>query len=307
MDNIEKYRGVFPALLVGYDASGSIDCAAIQRYAVWLADKGVNGLYVCGGSGECVYLSAQERMKVLDSVMSAVGGRIPIIAHVAAASTVDSVMLAKHARKAGVDAIAAIPPIYFHVPEDAIAEYWLAIADAGQLDFFIYNIPQLAGYALSLELLQRMREHPCVIGMKNSSHPAQDIVRYKRAGGKDFVVFNGADGQYLSGRVMGASGGIGTTYSAMPELFLALEKRICANDLSGASAMQYEIGEIIHDMISQNGNLHAVCKGVLKERGIDLGTTRPPLPNLNAEGVEICVRCAARIERVRESLEGTAQ
>ena len=91
-------------------------------------------------------------------------------------STKDSQELARHAEGMGVDAIAAIPPIYFHLPEYAIAQYWNAIsAAAPNTDFVIYNIPQLAGVALTQNLFAEMRKNPNVIGVKNSSMPVQDI------------------------------------------------------------------------------------------------------------------------------------
>lgn len=142
--------------------------------------------------------------------MKAVGGKLTIIAHVACNNTKDSVELAAHAEKLGVDAIAAIPPIYFHLPDHAIADYWNDIsAAAPHTDFVIYNIPQLAGVALSPSLFKKMRENPNVIGVKNSSMPVQDIQVFKALGGEDSIVFNGPDEQFVGGRLMGADGGIG--------------------------------------------------------------------------------------------------
>lgn len=121
-----------------------------------------------------------------------------------------------------VDAIAAIPPIYFRLPAHGIAEYWNDISAAARnTDFIIYNIPQLAGVALTLPILKEMRKNPRVIGVKNSSPATQDIQMWKYEGGQDFIVFNGPDEQFISGLAMGAGGGIGGTYAVMPELFLS--------------------------------------------------------------------------------------
>lgn len=100
--------------------------------------------------------------------------------------------LAAHAESLGVDAIAAIPPIYFHLPEHAIARYWNDISSAApNTDFVIYNIPQLAGVALTISLFREMRKNPKVAAVKNSSMPVQDIQMFKMEGGEGFVVFNG--------------------------------------------------------------------------------------------------------------------
>ncbi|MBM9833000.1 dihydrodipicolinate synthase family protein, partial [Enterococcus faecalis] len=139
-------------------------------------------------------------------------GKLTIINHVACNSTRDSIELAKHSESLGVDAIAAIPPIYFRLPEHAIAKYWNDIsAAAPNTDFIIYNIPQLAGVALTTDLYRDMLKNERVIGVKNSSMPIQDIEIFRSLGGEDHVVFNGPDEQFLGGRLMGAAGGIGGT------------------------------------------------------------------------------------------------
>lgn len=95
--------------------------------------------------------------------------------------------LAAHAQSLGVDAIASIPPIYFHLPEHAIAKYWNDISSAAKdTDFIIYNIPQLAGVALTVSLLREMKKNPRVIGVKNSSMPVQDIQMFRD---EDVIVF----------------------------------------------------------------------------------------------------------------------
>ncbi len=160
--------------------------------------------------------------------MDEVGGKMTIIAHVACNNTADSVELAAHAEACGVDAIAAIPPIYFHLPEYAIAGYWNAMsAAAPHTEFVIYNIPQLAGTALTMSLLRTMLQNPNVV----------DIQMFKDAGiaarGQNgFVVFNGPDEQFVSGLAMGADGGIGGTYAVMPELL----RRMYGLELGGVRA-----------------------------------------------------------------------
>ena len=216
MPDIKKYQGVFPAFYACYDDDGEISASRVRDLAKYLLDVGVKGLYVGGSSGECIYQNVDERKRLLDSVMDTVGGKLTIIAHVACNSTRDSQELARHAESMNVDAIASIPPIYFHLPEHGIAGYWNDIsAAAPNTDFIIYNIPQLAGVALTIPLLREMRKNPRVIGVKNSSMPTQDIQMWRDEGGDDFVVMNGPDEQFISGLAMGATGGIGGTYAVM--------------------------------------------------------------------------------------------
>ncbi len=274
------YRGIFPAFYAPYTADGDINVGAARDFAAHLIDRGVAGLYVCGSSGECLYQSLDERKAVLEAVLAEAIGKVPVIAHVAANNTAESQELAAHAAHVGATAIAAIPPIYFKLPEAAIAAYWNAISDAaGDLDFFIYNIPQLAGVALTPTLLEAMLENPRVVGVKNSSLPALDIQTFLTLGGPDFTVFNGPDEQLLSGLAVGAAGGIGGTYAAFPELYLAIYEAWTAGDPVTARRLQEMANEYITLLCGTEGNMYATAKWLVKhETGIDLGSVRPPLP-----------------------------
>ena len=239
MKDITRYQGVIPAFYACYDDNGQISPERVEEYTRFLVRKGVKGVYVGGSSGECIYQSVADRKLLLEHVVAAAGGKLTIIAHVACNNTADSAELARHAESLGVDAIASIPPIYFRLPEHAIAKYWNDIsAAAPETDFIIYNIPQLAGTALTPELLREMLKNPRVIGVKNSSMPTQDIELWEEVGGDDFAVMNGPDEQLISGLAMGATGGIGGTYAVMPELYMKILELSEAGDMTTAAALQ---------------------------------------------------------------------
>lgn len=296
--NMQKYQGVFPAFYACYDDAGKVSPERVRTLTRHLIGKGVQGLYVGGSSGECIYQSVEERKLLLENVMAESKGELVIIAHVACNNTSDSQELARHAESLGVDAIASIPPIYFRLPPYGIAEYWNDIsAAAPDTDFIIYNIPQLAGVALTPALLAEMRKNPRVIGVKNSSMPTQDIQMWKDQGGPDFVVMNGPDEQFVSGLAMGATGGIGGTYAVMPELFLKAYELFHAGKVAEATQVQYDICRIIYKMCEAHGNLYAVMKAILKKNGVDCGTARKPLPQLAGSDGEIVDAADAMIHQ----------
>lgn len=303
MKDHTKYQGVIPAFYACYGQDGSISAEGVKALTRHLIAKGVKGVYVGGSSGECIYQHPDERKAVLEAVMSEARGKITVIAHVACNNTADSVELAAHAEACGVDAIAAIPPIYFHLPEYAIAGYWNAMsAAAPNTEFVIYNIPQLAGTALTMSLLRTMLQNPNVVAVKNSSMPTQDIQMFKDAGiaarGQNgFVVFNGPDEQFVSGLAMGADGGIGGTYAVMPELFLKMYELVHKGEMDAARALQYQADRIIYKMCEAHGNLYAVQKEILRRMyGLELGGVRAPLPGL-APADEAVVAEAERMIR----------
>ncbi len=296
---MSEFKGIYPAFYACYDDEENVSCDRTKALTEYLIEKGVSGLYVGGSSGECIYLSVEERMKTLEAVMEAAKGRIKIIAHVACNNTKDSCTLASHAESLGVDAIAAIPPIYFRLPEKAIAKYWNDISDAApNTDFVIYNIPQLAGVALTLTLLDEMLKNPRVKAIKNSSMPVQDIqmfIRQAKMNGREISVFNGPDEQFVSGRIIGASAGIGGTYAVMPEVFVKMDEAVEKGDFALAQKLQHAANEVIYKMCSAEGNMYAVAKAVIGKRtGIALGGVREPLLNL-CEGDERVVEEAVRL------------
>ncbi len=294
MKDLKKYEGIIPAFYACYDAQGAIDPQAVRALTQHYIDKGVNGLYVGGSSGECIYQSVAERKLVLENVMEVARGKLTIIAHIACNNTADSQELARHAESLGVDAIASIPPIYFKLPPYAIAKYWNDMSDAApNTDFIIYNIPQLAGVALSVPLLQEMLKNPRCIGVKNSSMPTQDIQMWRDAGA---IVFNGPDEQLICGLTMGAIGGIGGTYGAMPELYIGMRNELLAGNMEKARDMQNEACRIIYKMCSARGNMYAVIKEILRRNGgPDCGSVRAPLAELIESDYAIVDECVAMI------------
>lgn len=298
MRDSSKYQGIIPAFYACYDDEGKVSSERTKALVEFLLKKGVKGLYVGGSSGECIYHSVAERKEILEAVMEAAQGKLTVIAHVACNNTADSCELAAHAESLGVDAIASIPPIYFHLPEHAIAQYWNDIsAAAPNTDFVIYNIPQLAGVALTMPLFKEMLKNPRVAAVKNSSMPVQDIQMFKMEGGEDFVVFNGPDEQLISGLAMGADGAIGGTYGVMPELYVKIFDLCKAGDYAAARKIQYAVDAIIYAMCACKGNLYAVMKAIIKMReGLELGSVRKPLPAIVPEDMEQVKKCAGMID-----------
>lgn len=302
MKDLTKYKGVIPAFYACYDENGEISQERVKALVQYFIDKGVKGIYVNGSSGECIYQSVEDRKQIIEAVMEVAEGKLTVINHVACNNTKDSIELAKHSESVGVDAIAAIPPIYFKLPEYSIAAYWNAMSEAApNTDFIIYNIPQLAGVALTGSLYATMRQNPRVIGVKNSSMPVQDIQMFVAAGGEDYIVFNGPDEQYLGGRLMGAEAGIGGTYGVMPDLFLKLESLIQERDLDTAKKLQYAINEVIYKMVSGKANMYAVAKEVLRlNEKLDLGSVRQPLEALAEGDLEVAKQAAKLIQQARK-------
>ena len=146
-----------------------------------------------------------------------------------------------------------------------------------------------------------MRKNPNVIGVKNSSMPVQDIQMFKNAAGSDYIIFNGPDEQFMSGRVIGAEGGIGGTYGVMPELFLKIDEYVKAGEMEKAREIQYAANDVIYKMCSAHGNMYGVIKAILKiNEKLELGGVREPLPALIESDMVIVEEAAKMIRDAKE-------
>ena len=295
-----KFRGIFPAFLACYDDAGNVSPERTAALAEYYLKLGIPGLYVCGSSGECMLQSVEERKLALEATMQAVGGKMTVIAHVAAPSTRDSIELARHAEKVGADAIAMVPGVYYGLSNKQVIRYWNDVLEAtDNIPMMVYNIPQTTnGYNLPNEVFRTMLRNKRVIGVKNSSLLVQDVLRLRQVGGEDVAIFNGCDEQYLAGRALGASGGIGTCYNFMPELFLKLEELISTQQLDKAAAIQSEMTSIIYQACAMpsGANLVDFSKMALKRRGIECGRARLPMLPLADEDQDTFEAVCERID-----------
>lgn len=278
MVDTNKLHGVFPAFYACYDDNGQVSAERTKALVNYLYDKGVRGIYITGSSGECIYLDTDERIEIMNAVAVAAKEKMAVIAHVGAPSTSASIRLAKHAKECGFDAISSIPPIYFPLTEAAIKEYWNAMIEASKLPFIIYNIPATTGINVSEKLFRDMLSNPQVIGMKNTSLPVMDMLKFKTVGGQKSVIFNGPDEQFVMGRLMGADSGIGGTYCVMPELFLKMDELLRSGNVSLASQIQKETTALILRLVGMEGHMLSVAKEILRMRGLNIGKARLPLP-----------------------------
>ncbi len=294
MYDLNKFKGVFVALNAIYDENDNVDLSVIKKLVKIYKSKGVKGVYVCGSTGEGFLLSIQERKDIVCAVKEAAGDDFTIIVHVGCASTKESIELAKHAQSVGVDAVSAVPSVYYHLPAASVEMHWNSIIDSTDLPFIIYNIPQLTAFNLPYDLFERMAANPKVIGIKNSAEPVFEMERFRTIAGDNFIIFNGSDEQFLGGRLMGADAGIGGTYGTMPELFVRLDSYINNGEIDKAKQLQIKINDVIFDLLSC-ASLYGAAKQVITLRfKVNCGQPRSPF---------LPVKCDEKIKKIAEKIE----
>ena len=283
---MKTLKGICPAIVTPFDQYGTFDAAAMRRLVKHQLKAGVDGFYVCGGTGEGLLLTQAERCAVLETVMAEVEGRALVIAHVGAFQTYETLALARHASEVGVDAIAALPPAYFYKPDTlGLVRYYTAVSEAARVPLLVYNIPQRTGITMTSELFDQLLKIPNVVGMKDSSGNVYGLGLYF-ANSKQPVIFKGEDTMLLAGLLAGACGGIGATYNIMPQLFVRLWRHVRANDLQNAAQAQARINEIINALLVVD--LFGALKQTLAWMGSACGEPRSPnRPLTEAEATKL--------------------
>jgi N-acetylneuraminate lyase len=290
--NTSRFRGINVAMNACFNSKGELNPKALKQLSRWYVDKGVQGLYICGSTGEGLLLSVEERKQTLEAIAEEVGNELTMIVHVGAPATKDSVELAAHAQACGAHATSAVPSIFYRYSEASIETHWNAITEAADIPFFIYNIPATTGYNLSDALLDRMLKNERVCGIKNSAEVAYQIAHIRARAPEGFVIFNGPDEQYVAGRMMGADGGIGGTYGPMPELYLALEELIVQGRWDEAFSLQKDVLALIERLLSFP-SMYGANKAIIYLRsGIDIGKPRLPFLPVSPDDPDLRALCS---------------
>lgn len=279
-------NGVSPAMATPLFEDGyTVNTAVIPQLVNFLLDAGVKGIFAGGTTGEGILLTEAERVRLHEATIAAVGNRgtvgnrAPVILHVGANRVDTAVSLAKHAQASGADAIAAITPYFYGISNDAIVSYYAAVAEAApELPLLLYDMPHLAINGIDPGLVpQLMREVPTFAGLKTSRPDVQMVRRLIDAADGNLIVLAGNESACLGLLGLGVDGLISGVSTAVPEPFVAITKAVAAGDLATARKHQRCINGIL-GLLTAGVRIGGI-KGILNERGIEVGTAVPPRPN----------------------------
>ena len=274
----KKIHGVIPPPIVPFTEDGEVDEKKLRAYIHWLVDKGIHSLYCLGGFSSGPLMNMEERRRCAEIIVEAADGRIPIICHIGAQNTRDSVALARHAEKIGMDAVASVPPTYYkHVPE-TIKAYYQELIDAVSIPLLATNFPRVAGYEIQLDLLVELAEMG-LCGIKDTS---QNLVYLTRAMDSvkkpDFLWISGTVPYMFAAVMMGAVACVAGTADYFPEFTVSLWNAIQAKEFEKAAELQKKVTRLVS---LQNMTIDVVsAHEMLWMRDLDFGYPRPPLKPL---------------------------
>ncbi len=283
-----KRSGIITAAVtpLSKDGSALADRAVFARYYRFLMDRQINGLFVCGTTGEGMVLTLPERKAVAEMAVSIVAGEIPVLVHAGCSSTAETIELARHAAASGVDGVGVITPYFYTYDAQALAEHFRAVANAvPDLPVFLYYLPSFAHNDLPPELVARLsRDCPNIQGLKHSDSDQIRLQEYRQAVGEDFTLLSGDDSVALAALALGADGCVTGKSSAFPEMMVALYHAFKAGNLPAARILQSNLNRLLGGLLDIGVGIGlAYFKAALRFRGIDAGGMRSPQRPLTAQ------------------------
>ncbi|MCW5620818.1 MAG: dihydrodipicolinate synthase family protein [Burkholderiales bacterium] len=298
-----SFQGVFPAPPTPITDDGRINEKALRALLEDNITHGCGGFWMAGSTGEGPMLTDAQRDAVTKISAEVCKGRALVIMQVGSMSAASAVAAARTVRSAGCAAVCCLPPLFFRSSERSIVDYYKAVADAaGDLPFFVYNLPQLTQVEFLEPLMEKLRrEIPTLKGLKHSAHDFTQIRVFADMG---LTVFSGNGALPLPALTMGAVGTIDAPLSLAPWHYARLFNAWQAGDLKTAQALQDEVRKYV-DLVWMFGAPADVCKTVLSARlGIDCGRSIPPVNRLSDEERKEVLRVAEAVGVTTASMGG---
>ena len=278
--DIKDFKGVIPAVLSVFDKDENLDEQGTREFIRYLMSHDIGGLYVTGSTGETFLMSSEERMRQVEIIMEEVGDKVPVVVHVGAMSTRETIRLAKHAERMGAAGVSSVPPFYFKYNTDQIYQYYKDVAEATSLPMIVYNIP-LAGM-MTVDQIIRLSTIENVKGVKYTGTALFEVMQIKDGCKDGFLVYGGCDELGSSNISIGVDGIIGSFYNVIADHYVKIWNAVKASDVPLATKLQRQAVHVIFAGIN-SGSMMACMKVWLRAAGIPGGWSRRPFSNFTEE------------------------
>jgi N-acetylneuraminate lyase len=244
----------------------------LQELAEHLIGKGIGGIYLCGSTGEGLWMSVSERQKTLETVLKQARGRVPVITHVGSVATRDSVILAEHARSVGAAGISSVLPPLRSASESIYLHYEAIAQAAPDMPFLPYLFgAQTDAVTLLANLMERI---PNLAGAKYTGPDMFELWQLTELGNEGWTIFSGMDEECVFAAMSGSPANIGSTLNVMPGVYREIRDSCDAGDLARAHELQVKANRLTRILISFG--FSGALREAMRMLGFDCGDPRPP-------------------------------
>ncbi|WP_044007162.1 4-hydroxy-tetrahydrodipicolinate synthase [Jannaschia sp. CCS1] len=283
------FQGSMPALVTPM-TNGAVDFEVLKRLVDWHVEEGSNGLVPVGTTGESPTLTHEEHEQVIETVVKAAGGRVPVIAGAGSNNTAEAMRHVQHAKDVGADATLVVTPYYNKPTQRGLIAHYEALAEVG-IPIFIYNIPGRSVVDMTPETMGELAKHPMIIGVKDATADMARVSRQRETCGTDFVQMSAEDASALGFNAHGGVGCISVTANVAPKLCAEFQAAMGAGDYTEALAYQDRLMPL-HNAIFTEPGLCGV-KYAMSVLGLCSDEVRLPLVGVD-ESTKAAIEAALR-------------
>ncbi|MFT4959416.1 MAG: 4-hydroxy-tetrahydrodipicolinate synthase [Paracoccaceae bacterium] len=231
------FKGSMPALVTPF-SNGALDMETLKQLVEWQIGEGSNGLVPVGTTGESPTLSRDEHETVIETVVKAAAGRVPVIAGAGSNNTAEAVHFMQFAHKIGADAALVVTPYYNKPTQRGLIAHFTALHDSCDLPIFIYNIPGRSAIDMTADTMGELAQLPRIIGVKDATADMVRVSEQRMTCGKDFVQMSAEDASALGFNAHGGVGCISVTANVAPRLCAEFQAAMASGDY--AKALDYQ-------------------------------------------------------------------
>ena len=268
-----SFSGAWPALVTPFTAADNVNVGVLQELVEYLIDKRVGGFYVCGGTGEGLFMSPEERKLVAETVVDQVNGRVPVIAHVGSMIVGDAIELAGHAQEAGAAGISSVIPPMFQNSESLYAYFERVGAAAPDIPLLTYIF---GGPTDAAALMRQLMDIPTVAGAKYTGPNMYEFREIVELRDDNWSIFSGMDEQCVYAAMQGACGNIGSTLNYIPGIYREIHDNYGQGNIAKGQHLQVRANQVTRVLFSFG--FFGALKEVMRMLGFDCG--KPRLPQL---------------------------
>ncbi|MGE5190138.1 MAG: 4-hydroxy-tetrahydrodipicolinate synthase [Gemmatimonadota bacterium] len=239
------FHGAIVAIVTPF-RNGKVDGPALKKLVEFQIAGGTDGIVPCGTTGESPTLSYEEHERVIDIVVAAAAGRVPVIAGTGSNNTKEAIVLTRYARKAGADAALVITPYYNKPTQEGLYRHFRAVAEAADLPIVLYNVPARTGVNLAAETVARLSAIPNIVGVKEASGNLNQVCDVLRLVPRTFCVLSGDDGLFFPMLALGAKGVISVASNVAPRAMADLYDSFAMGEISRAREIHFRLWPLFH-------------------------------------------------------------
>ncbi|MEP3785353.1 4-hydroxy-tetrahydrodipicolinate synthase [Ascidiaceihabitans sp.] len=248
--------GSMPALITPF-RNGELDLETLKKLVEWHIGEGTNGFVPVGTTGESPTLTHAEHETVIETVVKATAGRVPVIAGAGSNNTVEAIRFVQFAEKVGADAALVVTPYYNKPTQRGMIAHFTALHDCADIPIVIYNIPSRSVVDMTPETMAELAKLPRIVGVKDATGDLARVCDTRLACGPDFVQMSGEDATAHGFNAQGGVGCISVTANVAPGLLAKMQAATRTGDYAAALEIQDKLMPLHKAIFTEPGLIGA--------------------------------------------------